>query len=144
MKMRKNLTKKRNQSGFSLLEVLIAFAIMAISVTLLLRLFSGSSRVVSVAEDYSHAILIAESLIEEEGTGARLQPGRREGQAGDRYHWTLSMTPYPITPDLLGSSMQAAAPTPYWVIAEVQWGEGSEKRAFSLRTLRLLGQAQRQ
>jgi general secretion pathway protein I len=139
----RGLFRRRKEQGFSLLEVLIAFAIMAISVTLLLRLFSGSSAVISITDDYTNAILIGESLLEEIGSSATIQPGVREGHVSNRYRWTLSITPYPISPSLLQSGMNAA-PSPYWVIAEVQWGEGVNQRSFSLKSLRLKGQTERQ
>ena len=52
---------RRRNSGFSLLEVLAAFVILALVATALFRLFSGSLQNASAAEDWSRALLIAES-----------------------------------------------------------------------------------
>ncbi|MBI4561489.1 MAG: type II secretion system protein, partial [Candidatus Rokubacteria bacterium] len=41
----------RNQKGFTLLEVLVALAVMAIALTVLLRLVSGTLRLERAAHD---------------------------------------------------------------------------------------------
>ena len=47
--------------GFSLLEVLVAFVILALVATALFRLFSGALNNASAAEEWSRALLVAES-----------------------------------------------------------------------------------
>ena len=49
--------------GFSLLEVLVAFVILSLVATALFRLFSGALQNVSAADDYSRAVLVAESAL---------------------------------------------------------------------------------
>jgi len=51
------------QSGYTLIEVLVAFMILALALTVLLRIFSGGLRNVSVSSDYAIATLIAESRL---------------------------------------------------------------------------------
>ncbi len=51
--------------GFSLFEVLIAMSILSISVVLILQLFSMGLRSTKKAEDYTTALVIARSLMNE-------------------------------------------------------------------------------
>ena len=85
----------RRQRGFTLIEVIIAFALLALALTLLLGSLSGAARQIRTADDSGRATLHAQSLLAQLGVGEVLQPGRKEGtfEAG-RYRWTLEMEPY--------------------------------------------------
>uniref|UniRef100_UPI0035939C60 type IV pilus modification PilV family protein n=1 Tax=Thiocapsa sp. TaxID=2024551 RepID=UPI0035939C60 len=49
------------QSGFSLLEVLVAFAILAVSLGVLMQIFSQATRTTLLSSQYSRAASLAES-----------------------------------------------------------------------------------
>ncbi len=86
----------RKQAGFSLLEILIAFSILALSLGILLKIFSSGVNTAQVAEEYTVAVQIAESLIAETGVTAPLQPGESSGVELQRYQWLISVTPYTL------------------------------------------------
>ncbi|MGQ0591933.1 MAG: type IV pilus modification PilV family protein, partial [Gammaproteobacteria bacterium] len=65
----------RHARGISLLEVLVAFAIMALALGLLLRIFGTGLRSSAAAERYSAATLWAESLMAGAGSTWPLDPG---------------------------------------------------------------------
>ncbi|MBS0194273.1 MAG: prepilin-type N-terminal cleavage/methylation domain-containing protein [Proteobacteria bacterium] len=89
----------RSQSGFTLLEVLIAFSLLAIGIGLLLSILSGGVHAVATASDSTRASLYAEGLLDELGADARLQPGRTQGQfEKGRYRWTLDVRVHPLPP----------------------------------------------
>ena len=125
------------QTGFSLLEILVAFTIMALSLGVLLRIFGGSGHIARTADEYSRAILTAESLLTSAGADAPLQPGVTQGDIGGLYRWTMNVHPYPFDESLLGSQQNNRF-KPYWVELEVEWGDENDPRAFTLKTLRLL------
>ena len=64
--------------GFSLLEVLAAFVILALVATALFRLFGGALGNVGIAEDASRAVLVAESRL----AAARGEPFRAGTESG--------------------------------------------------------------
>lgn len=82
------------QKGFSLLEILIAFSILAISLGILLKIFSAGINTAVVAEDYTVAVQIAESLMAKTGLESPLQEGEDSGTENDKYEWQVMVTPY--------------------------------------------------
>lgn len=63
------------QRGFSLLEVLVAFAILSIALGVLLQIFATGMRNVGLSEEYSQAALYAESILAAYGREAPLAEG---------------------------------------------------------------------
>lgn len=126
----------KHQAGFSLLEILVAFALLSLSLGVLLRIFGGAGRIAGTADEYSRAIIVAESLLASAGIETPLQPGETNGNVDDNYRWHLSVTPYPM-PEAL-PNQQSLGFKPYWVELSVEWGDQDDPRAFDLKTLRLL------
>jgi general secretion pathway protein I len=127
--------------GFSLLEVLVAFVILALVGTALFRLFSGALANAAASGDYSRAVLVAESALAEAGG---VQPLRAETQSGrtddGAIEWTtrvVAYTPPQGNPDTdQGSSL---LPTQLWrVAADVRFtGPNGKLRTVTLETVRL-------
>jgi len=61
--IRRNVLGKKD--GFTLLEVLVAFVILATTVTAVLQLFSSGIKALSLSEDYATAVVRAESKMRE-------------------------------------------------------------------------------
>lgn len=126
--------------GFSLLEVLVAFSILALSLGILMRIFSGSLNNVEVSHDQAQAVVLAQSLIAEAGITYPMFPGESAGVAGGIFNWIMRIRPFQ---DELAQAEQAIPVTPdnlnLWEIeVEVTWGEhaGHKGRSFTLSSLR--------
>ncbi len=52
---------KKNQSGFSLLEVLVAFSLFAVSFSILLQIYSKGTSSARLSDEYATAVIIAQS-----------------------------------------------------------------------------------
>src|SRR5205823_9786088 len=86
---------RAHQRGFSLLEVLAAFVILALVGTALFRLFSGALGNATLAEEYSRATLYAESRLAAVGVEAPLKESTLQGNSDDgRYAWTAVIAQY--------------------------------------------------
>jgi general secretion pathway protein I len=122
------------QSGFSLLEVLVAFAILALSLGVLLQIFSRAMSTTAVSGSYSRAAALAEARLAELGVTIPLEEGDFTGEPDDGMTWALRIQPLDASeffPD------QTAPVTPYRVTATISWGERGAERHFSLASLRL-------
>lgn len=82
----------RAERGFTLLEVLVAFAVLATAAGLLLGIVSGGVRQVQEAARASQAAALAQTLAAGWDLDEPLLPGGRQGESEDgRYRWTLSV-----------------------------------------------------
>jgi general secretion pathway protein I len=128
--------RRLRQSGFSLLEILVAFAVLALALGVLLRIFGGAARISGVADQYARAAVIAESLLAAADGETPLQPGETSGSVDETFHWTMSVNPYQgEDPIQFAENLPLV---PYQVDLKVQWEEGDESRTYELTTLRLL------
>ena len=127
-----------NRSGFTLLEVLLAFVIFALSFATVLEILSGSMRSSVRAREYSEAALVAQSLIEGVGTEIPLMENNLVGETVDGYRWTIDIIPYqgeaddPRTIELA----QMNGTLLYWVDLRLEWGEGRRERSVRFSTVR--------
>lgn len=86
------------QDGFTLLEILVAFVVLALVGGALLQLFQGGLRNVDVSTHISHAALLARAKLNELSASDNLQPGQSEGRFADGYRWQLQLEPYAGSP----------------------------------------------
>jgi general secretion pathway protein I len=125
------------QKGFSLLEILIAFSILAISLGILLKIFSSGVNTAVVAEDYTAAVQIAEGLMAKTGVETPLQPGEDSGLENNKYHWLVEVSPFVFNPENVDVTTMKAELFKIKVI--VSWGDdGDNDRQVKLTTLKLI------
>ncbi len=125
---------RRGCAGFSLLEVLVAFAILAITLGVLMQIFSRALSTTAVSGSYARAAELAEATLAEAGAAVPLEEGDYSGEAEGGMTWALRITQIDVA-DLFPD--QAPPVTPYRVTATAYWGERGAERQFSLATLRL-------
>ena len=130
---------RQGQRGYSLLEIVVAFGVLAVALSLLLGALSGGTRQVRWAADSGRAALHAQSLLDEVGVGEVLAPGRRDGEfAGGRYRWVLDVAPYVDADRPPAPPGDPFAPRLLQLRLQVSWGEGGPRERLELNTLRLV------
>ncbi len=123
---------KQDCRGFSLLEVLVAFIVLSLSLGVLMRIFSGGLGNIGEAEHYSRAVAIAESRLAAMGVESPLTEGESSGEEGNGYKWQTSVRPFePAAGPLEGGALPVSL---YQVEVSVKWGDV----AMNPRTLRLV------
>ena len=120
------------QAGFTLLEVLVALAILAISLGVLVPVFSDTLDRQLAMADQKTASALARSKLATVGSEVPLIDGTSDGRFDNGFKWHVEIAPYPF---------QYASPlvVPKLVSLTVQWPSKHGVRALTVKTIRLLG-----
>jgi general secretion pathway protein I len=128
------MVASRQQRGFTLIEVLVAFMILAISLSVIFRIFSGGMRNVGLSEDYARAVLVAEAQLTGAGVSEPLLDGVTAGEWDARFRWERVIEPYrPWEQD----KALAAPLLAYRVTVSVDWDHAGQMRQITLSSVRL-------
>ena len=128
-----NGTRSNRSRGFTLLELLVAFVILALSLGVLLGIFSAGLRNTGMAADYTRAVALAESRLAELGVTSPLAPGSTEGIHGERFRWRSEVVE--LDPAAGAEGFDTARL--YRAEVEVSWDSLLGLRTVSLATLRI-------
>jgi general secretion pathway protein I len=118
----------RHDSGFTLLEVLVAMAILAVAITTMLQLSAQSLRLLGLSGEHQRAVLLADRVTRES------QPeieGVESGQEGP-YAWERRVSLVALPAEQ--SPPTAAAPRLFSVAVSVRWGGSRWVEIATLRT----------
>jgi len=134
----------QRHKGFSLLEILVAFAIMAVALTIVLRIFGSGVNNAVISEEYTLAVQIAESLMARTGVETPLQIGEATGTEADKYDWQVTVRPVAQTGATdSGQAQNAETLQLLSVKIKVSWGEEEDRQRSielnSLKTQRVQG-----
>ncbi|WP_372866043.1 prepilin-type N-terminal cleavage/methylation domain-containing protein [Pseudomonas sp.] len=127
--------KRPRQAGFTLLEVLVAFVILALVMGVLTRILSLSMRSLETAGHYQQALQLAESQLAE--VGARLTARRSEhlqGRLQPPYRWRAEVVPYEFSNQ---STLLDSRVMPRLIRVTVSWGD-RDSQEVTLTTIRLV------
>lgn len=121
--MKKQLAPQR---GFTLLEMLVAFSIMAISLAMIYRIMASDARAANSMAKAQGASIVAESLL---SLNDFVPPEgwNQSGQSGD-FSWQVSSSIF------LPSEFNT--PAMHEIQIQISWSEGSKQRVLELSTLR--------
>ena len=131
--MRIENPKSKIENDFTLLEVVVAMAIVGLGVMTLFEALSAGLRLETRSSDQTKAITYSRQAIDGFLIRRGIRDGGEEGSAGGRHRWSVEVRPFQESSQL--SSVR-------WDLKEVRlrvrYREGEQEKEVELKTLRLL------
>jgi len=119
------------ERGFTLIEMLVALAILSVSLAVILEVISSTMDRVRQQREDSVAASLVQSLLARVGGDIPLQEGERDGVYSNGYRWHLRVTPFGSADD------RKSWPVPAYIVqASVTWRDGAREHDDTLTTLR--------
>ena len=129
---------RRGSGGFTLLEVMLAFVIFALSFATVLEIMAGSMRSVRRASDDTEVALLAQSVMDLVGIEIPIEEGQYSGTGMDRYQWQLGVYLYESGGDDVSTQELAemSGIELYRVDLDIDWETGRNQRNLHFSTIR--------
>lgn len=120
--------RRSQQAGFTLLEVLVAVAVVAIALVTLLHLHARSLDATIQAQDLTTAVLLAQTKMA--ALGPAPVPGEEQGTYDDpelwKFRWATAVIEHPL-------NLQGGLPlTVLHLVVTVSWADGHRQRQYTL------------
>jgi len=132
------IRRSSRSRGFTLIEVVVALAILGVGLTMIIELFSGGLRLARASMEYTKAVNYARTKMEEIAVKSVVQEGTEEGESDDKaFRWQVAVKKV----DLLSidKSMDYKPPIElYQVKIDVFWKSGSKERSTSVESLKAI------
>jgi len=126
---------KKNQSGFSLLEVLVAFSLFAVSFSILLQIYSKGTSSARLTDEYATAVIIAQSSMARIGIESFPEDGFIEETQGK---YQISININEISDDeTFDAFTEQATFSKRDILLNVSWDHKGKSHSIQLNTMKL-------
>jgi len=123
--------------GFTLIEVLVAVAILGIGLTAILELFSGGLRLGRASEEYTKAVNYARMKMEEMAVKPEVAEGVEEGSFDDTFRWQVEVKKVDLLP--VEDKPDFKLPAHFFQVQiNVIWKSGSKERSTRIESYRTI------
>ncbi len=125
---------QQRQKGFTLLEILAAFLVFALSFAVVMQVVSSSLRNTRLSGNLTQSALYAQSKMDLLGIEAPVEEGSDSGEFDEKYSWEMEILPYlpedgrTLNPDLIPVDM-------FEVNLTVFWEQGGQQQQTTFTTL---------
>lgn len=130
--------RSSRNKGFTLIEVVVALAILGVGLMVIIELFSGGLRLARASMEYTKAVNYARTKMEEITVKPAVVEGTEEGESDDKtFRWQVGVKKV----DLLSIDKSVDYKPPielYQVKIEVFWKSGTKEKSTSIESLKAI------
>ena len=121
--------------GFTLIETLVAISILAISLVIILQLFSGGLKSSKLSDEYTRGIFHAREKMDEILLASDLTEGVINGQFDDGFKWRAEATHLDIKKENdIRLPFRA-----FNINVDIIWDAGGHEKHFAIKAIKLVG-----
>jgi general secretion pathway protein I len=131
-------SKLKTQVGFTLLEVVVAMAIVGLGVVALFEIFSLGLRLESRSAARTEAVAFGRQVMDEALIRRSLNAGEESGSLGGDLRWRLRVQPLKDEGQLAPTGVDVNE-----IAVAMRYRDGDRERQIEMRTLRVLKQQNR-
>lgn len=123
-----NSARRNRQGGFSLLEMVVAIAVMAMALAMLYQAASGATRNVRSDEQYAYGVELARSLLARHDV-VPVQGVSSSGETAGGFQWSVTTAPAAFDGSAAGfDALQD-------IVVRVSWPDGLRRREVVLHSV---------
>ncbi len=126
----------RSESGFTLLEVLLAVVILGVSLTTILLQFQTALHAGSISQERTNAVIYAKEKLESLKIEDELSESIQGGALESGHEWETEVSLYKYEDQAEDISYEDLRRETYKLRATVKWNSGINKRQVELITLK--------
>ena len=120
------------QSGFTLMETLVAMMILSIALVIIFQQFSAALNAGHVSQSYTRAVWHAREKMDELLLIEALSEDIQEGEFGDGYRWR-----YQIEPVKSDNRLNLEGVADFTITVWVSWQQGQKTKSMDISVLTL-------
>jgi general secretion pathway protein I len=123
--------------GFTLIEIVVAMAILGIGLIVIIELFSGGLRLGRVSKEYTQAVGFARMKLEEIALAEQLKEGKEEGEFNKDFRWQMGVKKVDLLP--VEKGLEFKPPVEFYQIkVNITWKSGSKERSTEIESYRTI------
>ncbi len=123
--------------GFTLIEVVVAMAVLGVGLVVIIELFSGGLRLERTSEEFSQAVNFARMKMEEINLQEKIEEGTQSGQFDKFFRWETEWKRIDVLP--LEKVQESTLPIELFQLrVNVFWKSGSKERSTGVETYRAI------
>jgi general secretion pathway protein I len=123
--------------GFTLIEIVVAMAILGVGLIVIIELFSGGLRLGRVSEEYTQAVGLARMKLEEIFLAEQLKEGSEQGEFNKDFRWQVGVKKVDLLP--VEKGLEFKPPVEFYQIkVNIFWKSGSKERSTEIESFRTI------
>ena len=126
-----------SRAGFTLIEVLVALAILSVGLTVIIELFAGGLRLARTSEEYTKAVNYARIKMEEIAVKSKMEEGSEEGKFDETFRWQVGVKKVDVLPIEKKPDLKIPVEL-FQVQVRVIWKSGSKERSTYVESYRTI------
>ncbi|PKN19145.1 MAG: hypothetical protein CVU71_10240 [Deltaproteobacteria bacterium HGW-Deltaproteobacteria-6] len=126
------MMKRMGAKGFTLLEILVALAVLAIAVTMVIQLFSANLKTAAVSRDMTQAVARADTRIKNILSNGALTERTWTENTEDGYRFDVSIS------EILKDRTDNLPVKLMEVMLTTRWVSGMKEKKFSLKSVKMV------